>query len=650
MPAAKTDKEARRLWMSLARGKSLVEAARSSGMSLPTARKYWKRGQMPSEMKQPRDWRTRGNPFEGVWLEIEALLREEPRLKPKTLFEELQSRYPGRFQDGQLRTLQRHIRQWRAGDGPNQEVYFPQFHYPADLAASDFTDMSSLGVTIGGQTFPHLLYHFVLTYSNWETASICFAESFESLAEGFQKAVWRLGGVPRRHRTDCLSAAVKNLSPKRDFTARVYGLMQYYGVRTTRTNPRSPWENGDCESLHGHLKETVHQALLLRHSLDFSSREEYQTFLDAVFEKKNAGRTKRFEEERAALRPLPAKPLPFFDTVKAKVRSSSTINVKHNVYSVPSRLIDEDVTVRVFAEHLEIWYADRCIERLPRLRGRKKHHVNYRHVIDSLVRKPGAFENYRWRDDLFPSVRFRMAYDELVDRLPARASREYLAILHLAARESESAVEGAIERLLEEGRAIDAASVKEIVQRADASSEPIPTPAIPEPDFEQYNGLFETDMMLDVCESGDIGFMEIDPADGQVSSTKIALPEVSVPLAVVMEGYLNMEDQEHGDVECHSLERGTDGDASRTSLADSAGGVRGGGSSGRESVAQLRAVSRGVDSSGMRGASDESYCENAAGVENSAGEDAGVFRDGAVASQGSPAGENTAWRRLPRPG
>lgn len=225
MPAAKTDKEARRLWMSLARGKSLVEAARSSGMSLPTARKYWKRGQMPSEMKQPRDWRTRGNPFEGVWLEIEALLREEPRLKPKTLFEELQSRYPGRFQDGQLRTLQRHIRQWRAGDGPNQEVYFPQFHYPADLAASDFTDMSSLGVTIGGQTFPHLLYHFVLTYSNWETASICFAESFESLAEGFQKAVWRLGGVPRRHRTDCLSAAVKNLSPKRDFTARVYGLM-----------------------------------------------------------------------------------------------------------------------------------------------------------------------------------------------------------------------------------------------------------------------------------------------------------------------------------------------------------------------------------------------------------------------------------------
>lgn len=291
MPGRKTDEDVCRLWDGLGRGMTLVEAARFAGMSLPTARKYWRSGRMPSEMHQPRAWRTRENPFEEVWPEIEAMLREEPRLKAKTIFEALQAKEPGRFQDGQLRTLQRQIRQWRASDGGDREAFFPQVHYPGHVGASDFTDMSSLNITIGGQTFPHLLYHFVLTYSNWETASICFSESFESLAEGFQNAVWKLGGVPRRHRTDCLSAAVKNLSPGRDFTARVYGLMQYYGVEPARTNPRSPHENGDCESLHGHLKTTIDQALLLRGSRDFASREEYQHFLDEVLARKRpAGR------------------------------------------------------------------------------------------------------------------------------------------------------------------------------------------------------------------------------------------------------------------------------------------------------------------------------------------------------------------------
>ncbi len=171
---------------------------------------------------------------------------------------------------------------------------------------------------------------------------------------------------------------MKNLSPDRDFTARLYGLMAYYGVEPARTNPRSPHENGDCESLHGHLKTTIDQALLLRGSRDFASREEYQLFLDEVFAKKNAGRSKRFEEERAATGPLPSSRLPFFHEIKTKVRKSSTIRVKHNTYSVPSRLIGEEVTVRVFAE------------RLPRLHGKNKHRINYRHVIASLVRKPGA--------------------------------------------------------------------------------------------------------------------------------------------------------------------------------------------------------------------------------------------------------------------
>jgi len=653
MPGRKSDKDVRRLWMTLAHGKSLVEAARSAGMSLPTARKYWRCGEMPSEVKPERDWRTRSNPFEEVWPEIVALIQDEPRLKAKTIFEELQTKYPGKFQDGQLRTLQRHLRQWRASDGPNREAYFPQIHHPGDIGASDFTDMSGLNITIAGQSFSHLLYHFVLTYSNWETASICFSESFESLAEGFQRAVWQAGGVPRRHRTDSLSAAVKNLSPKRDFTDRLCGLMLHYNVRPTKTNPRSPNENGDCESLHGHLKTAIEQALLLRGSRDFASRAEYQTFLDGMFQKKNAGRSQRFEEEREALGRLPAKPLPFFGTVEVKVRNSSTICVRQNTYSVPSRLMGEEVTVRVFAEHLEIWYAQRCTERLPRLHGKHKHRINYRHVIDSLVRKPGAFENYRWRDDLFPSVRFRMAYDELLSTRPARASSEYLKILYLAARQSESAVEGAIQRLLDEGRVIDAASVKEIVEKDNVPDDIIRTTEIPEPDFDEYNTLFETDMTLDSGDAEDVEAMAIDLADGDDADRheleQLVAGGAELSRETVMESPFDMEDRNDGEIRGETTERGVDGTAPRVASTDSPDGIRGDGPIGREPIVQLRAISGGTDSSGMRRAPRESDREAIAAIEDSAGEDVGGIRDAAVASESESSGEDASCRRLPRP-
>jgi len=480
-----------------------------------------------------------------------------------------------------------------------------------------------------GQSFPHMLYHFVLTYSNWETASICFSESFESLAEGFQRALWKAGGVPRRHRTDSLSAAVKNLSPGRDFTARLTGLMLHYGIKPTKTNPKSPNENGDCESLHGHLKDSIEQALLLRGSRDFASREAYQAFIDEVFEKKNAGRTKRFEEEREALGPLPARPIAYHDWVKVTVRGSSTIVVKNNVYSVPSRLIGEEVKVRVFAEHLEVWYAQRCTERLPRLHGKGKHRINYRHVIDSLVRKPGAFENYRWHDDLFPSVRFRMAYDELLEKRSTRASREYLKILYLAARVSESAVERAIERLLEAGRAIESDAVKEIVETSDSQDEIVRAPEIPEPDFDQYDMLFESD------------FEEHSPEEIIESE---ATSSHSVKESLLK---MDMESLEYGENE--GTNRGTDGDASRAASADGPHGVRGGGPVGREPIDQLRTVSVRTGPQGVRGATREPDREIAAAVEDPAGEDARSVRDDETTSEGEPPGEDAHRRRLPRP-
>jgi len=105
---------------------------------------------------------------------------------------------------------------------------------------------------------------------------------------------------------------------------------------------------------------------------------------------------------------------------------------------VHSRLIGEDVEVRLFAERLEVWYAQKKVETMPRVRGKGHHHINYRHIIDWLVRKPGAFEQYRYRDDLFPSSRFRIAYDVLKGQSPARGHKEYLKILQLAARETEA--------------------------------------------------------------------------------------------------------------------------------------------------------------------------------------------------------------------
>lgn len=186
----------------LGKGKSLAASAAKADMDEKTARKYRELGKLPSEIEVDHTWRTREDPFAEVWEEVKEKLEINPGLEAKTLFEDLQRRYRGRFADGQLRTLQRLVKIWRGLEGPPKEVFFPQVHMPGELCQSDFTHMNALGVTIQGQPFDHLFYHFVLTYSNWETGTICFSESFESLSEGLQNALWELGGVPDRHRTD----------------------------------------------------------------------------------------------------------------------------------------------------------------------------------------------------------------------------------------------------------------------------------------------------------------------------------------------------------------------------------------------------------------------------------------------------------------
>lgn len=457
-----TDKQARRLRMLIKTQRTGVIAAAKAGMDVKTARKYLKDGRLPSQRRKEHIWRTRADPFEQQWEEIKEKLIVNPGLEAKTLFEALQRGQPGKFYDGQLRSLQRRIKVWRATEGPPKEVFFPQQHYPGQLCCSDFTNMNELGVTIEGQAFEHLLYHFVLSYSNWETGSICFSESYESLSEGLQNALWELGGVPQRHRTDRLSAAVHKDCNAEEFTIRYRDLLKHYGLSAEKTQADHAHENGDIEQRHYRFKNALDQALQLRGSRDFTGRQEYETFLQKLFVQLNSGRKQRLAEELKLLKGLPDRRLDDCKKEWVKVGPSSTIRVRHNTYSVHSRLIGEWIEARIYAQRIEIWYAQRKVEILPRIRGENKHRINYRHIIDWLVRKPGAFENYRYREDLFPSSHFRMVYDYLRANHSSRvASRQYLQLLYLAATESEARVEGILQELLEVSEPIAYETVKD---------------------------------------------------------------------------------------------------------------------------------------------------------------------------------------------
>jgi hypothetical protein len=448
-------------------GLSLEASAAKAGISENTALKYRRSGQRPSEMKVGHTWRTRLDPFEEVANEINQLLKIESGLSPKTIFDHFQEKYPGRFPEGQLRSLQRRMKMWRATNGPGKEVFFEQEHLPGDIGASDFCHAGRLRVTISGQFFDHLLYHFVLTYSNWEFVGICFSESLESLSDGFQAALWTLGGVPKRHRTDSLSAAVRNMGAKKDdrdeFTARYRALIAHYGLESEHTQPASPNENGDCEQSHSRFLTRMDQALMLRGSRDFASRSDYQEFLRRHSDKANQNRQDRFAQEYPTLGPLPAKVFDAAKRLNVRVWAGSTIRVVDNAYSVPSRLIGERVAVVVRSETIEVVYAQKMIQCMPRLRGKRGSCIDYRHVIDWLVRKPGAFDHYVYQPALFPTSKFRIAYDLLIATSPIRGKKEYLLILQLAARRGQDGVEDALRHLQESGQKITKEAVLEMI-------------------------------------------------------------------------------------------------------------------------------------------------------------------------------------------
>jgi transposase len=224
------------------KGKSQESAAAAAGMSVRTARKWESAGALPSATKTPRGWRTRSDPFDGVWDEED----EDRILQATTLIELLEGRYPGRFGPGQVRTLQRRMRNWRALQGPDREVYFEQVHPPGREAQIDFTHATELGVRIGGTAFEHLLFEWVLSFSGWRFVCLAYGETFEALVDGLQGALWELGGVPEIVRSDNLSAATHELkrSGGRALNDRFSAVLAHYGLRSTRIHPGRSHENG----------------------------------------------------------------------------------------------------------------------------------------------------------------------------------------------------------------------------------------------------------------------------------------------------------------------------------------------------------------------------------------------------------------------
>ena len=399
-----TDQQVRKLREEMTKLGSLGKASMKSGMHRNTGRKYVNTDKFPSELRQARDWRTRADPFEADWGDIEKRLESAPELEARTLFEDLMRRRPDFYQEGQLRTFQRRVKDWRAHHGPDKEVFFPQEHRPGEALQTDFTWATELGVSIQGTAFPHMLCHVVLPYSNWEWATVCQSESMLALRRGIPAALVQMGCVPEFHQTDNSTAATHELAAletdsngstasagkrKRGFNEEYLNLMEHYGMKPRTIGVGKSEQNGDVEALNGALKRRLNQHLLLRGSREFPSVEAWEGFVQNVCRGANERRQARITEELATMRPLRVDAFLEFDEIRTRVTAESTLVVKRNTYSVPPRLIGERVQVRIYDNRVEVWHSNKQALTLPRILGKNNHHIDYRHVIDALLRKPG---------------------------------------------------------------------------------------------------------------------------------------------------------------------------------------------------------------------------------------------------------------------
>lgn len=442
-------------------GCAQTTAAAKAGISVRTARRIDK-GEHRPQRRRPRDWRTRPDPLAEVWeTELQPMLEQEPRLEPITLFEYLQEQYPGCY-DSQLRTLQRRVKQWKAAHGKPKEVMFQIRHTPGEMGLSDFTQLKGVTITINGCSFHHLLYHYRLAFSGWQYVQVIQGgESFVGLSNGLQNALTACGGVPRTHRTDSLSAAYRNTGGRNPKLTRMYEeVCAHYRLQPTRNNLGIAHENGAIESPHGHFKRRLCQALYRRGSFDFASVAAYQAFIEQVINKLNAKQTQKFTEEQPYLQPLPRYRYPDYEVLSARVSCHSTLSVRCILYTVPSRLVGQRLTLHLYHDHIVGFMGTTQVLELPRVhvpgheKSRRARCVNYRHVIDSLRRKPRAFLYCQWQQELLPNDEWRALWQQLKETFePEMAARLLVEALYLAAtHDKEAAVATFVQAQLQKGQ------------------------------------------------------------------------------------------------------------------------------------------------------------------------------------------------------
>jgi transposase InsO family protein len=449
--------------MSFRQTETLSVAAAKAGFSSATAYRIEQDLRLPSQKRLPRG-RRRQDPLAAVWdSEVVPLLKSVPGLRPVAIFDEIRRRHP-EIGAGVRRTLERRIRTWRALNGAEQDVIFRQEHPPGRLGLSDFTDMGDHGISIAGVPLDHRLYHFRLAFSGWEHAHVVLGgESFVALAEGLQNALWALGRAPLQHRSDSLSAAFRNLDDdtRQDQTRRYEALCAHYRMEPTRNNRGVAHENGSIESPHGHLKQAIEDALLLRGERDFDTLDAYRRFIDEIVGRRNARNAKRLDLERSALQSLPARRTTDYEETIVTVTSTSGFTLKKVFYSVPSRLIGHRLRVRLYDDRLECFLGSTPLMALRRGRshpsGKHGHVIDYRHIIHALRRKPMALLNLVYREQLFPRRAYQRAFEALLaddnEKQACRTIVGLLALAHDRACEAELAM--ALDGELDAGRLPD---------------------------------------------------------------------------------------------------------------------------------------------------------------------------------------------------
>ena len=425
-------------------------------MDRKTAGKYIHAGEGPGDRRRERCWRTREDPFAEDWERLESWLQGNPLLEAKTAFEDLQRLCPGKYEEGQLRSLQRRFREWKQDHGHGQgqkPVYFEQEHQPGRLLELDWFHPRDFEVSIGGKSYPHLICHCVLTYSNWEWAVSCRSESFASLKSCLQSALWELGGVPWICQVDNSSTATHRLGKAggvgRGFNERFVGLLSHYGMKPKTIQIGAANENGDVESSHSHLRRYLRDQLALRpQGSEFESHEAYEQWLAGCLRQRNLRRKSKLEEEKAALETLPKYRLPEYEETDCRVNKYSMARVGKGSYSVPSKYRGKRLRARIYESRIELWDGSEVVASFESHANAGGACVDWRHLIKELCRKPGAFEHYRYRQSFYPSQRWQQLGESLRKRFAVRrADSDYLQILRLSLEHGQERIEEILERI-----------------------------------------------------------------------------------------------------------------------------------------------------------------------------------------------------------